>query len=386
MYADTIASPELRHEVPVAILDPFLYAERDGVPTAVLSQLDADSARAARPGLRIIGPEALGIDELLASGMDAEVAFLELAVRACRELEIGSAAVPPAFPLELADLLRNAGIDVQVDRPLFIERRRVKTAPELEGISRAQRAAESGMAAAASLLRQAEPAGSKLLVDGEALTCERLKWAIRVAITEMGGVAEGMIVAHGPQTAVGHDRGSGAIAPGEPVVIDLWPSDSDSGCFADMTRTFVVGDPGEELRAWHALCRDVLERAVNAVRPGKRGRALHELACDLFQEHGHPTQLSKTPGDVLRDGFFHALGHGIGLQPHEAPNVGRSKTDELVEGDVLAIEPGLYRHGYGGCRIEDLVRVTEKGAERLTDFPYDLEVCAAMGDPGLEQT
>jgi Xaa-Pro aminopeptidase len=125
IYADTIASAELRHEVPVAIIDPFLYAEHDGIPTAVLSQLDADSACAARPDLRIIGPEALGIDELLAAGMNAELAFLELAVRACRELEIRSAAAPPGFPLELADLLRNAGLDLHVDRPLFIDRRRV---------------------------------------------------------------------------------------------------------------------------------------------------------------------------------------------------------------------------------------------------------------------
>jgi Xaa-Pro aminopeptidase len=157
------------------------------------------------------------------------------------------------------------------------------------------------------------------------------------------------------------------------VVIDLWPSDSESGCFADMTRTFVVGDPDDELRAWHSLCREALERAVGAIRPGVRGRALHELVCELFQEHGHPTQLSKPPGEILRDGFFHALGHGVGLEPHEAPNVGRSKTDELVAGDVLALEPGLYRHGYGGCRIEDLVRVGEAGAEPLTEFPYALE-------------
>jgi Xaa-Pro aminopeptidase len=373
MYADTLRSPELRHEVPAAILDPFLYVEREGARYAVLSQLDAEGARAARPDLRVIEPEALGLDELLASGTDAELALLELAVRACHELGVELAAVPPGFPLELADRLRTEEIALRVDRPLFIERRRVKSDPELEGVRRAQRAAEAGMAAAAELLRRAESSETALLLDREPLTCERIKSAVRAAITESGGVAEGMIVSHGAQTAIGHDRGSGSIMPDEPVVVDLWPSDSESGCFADMTRTFVVGDPGDELRAWHSLCREALDRAVAAVRPGARGRALHELVCDLFQEHGHPTQLSKPPGEVLRDGFFHALGHGVGLEPHEAPNVGRSKTDELVAGDVLALEPGLYRHGFGGCRLEDLVRVGEDGAEPLTEFPYDLE-------------
>jgi Xaa-Pro aminopeptidase len=373
MYADTLRSPELRHELPAPILDPFLYVERDGVPYVVLSQLDAEGARSARHDLRVIEPEALGFDELLATGMDGELALLELAVRACRELGVELAAVPPGFPLELADRLRAEGIELRVDRPLFIERRRVKTDPELEGVRRAQRAAEAGMAAAAELLRAAEPNGATLQVEGDPLTCERIKTAVRAAITGRGGVSEGMIVSHGAQTALGHDLGSGPIIPGEPVVIDLWPSDSESGCFADMTRTFVVGDPGDELRAWHSLCREALERAVAAVRPGVRGRALHELVSELFQEHGHPTQLSKPPGEILRDGFFHALGHGVGLEPHEAPNVGRSKTDELVAGDVLALEPGLYRHGYGGCRIEDLVRVGEAGAEPLTEFPYALE-------------
>jgi Xaa-Pro aminopeptidase len=373
MYADTLRSPELRHEVAAAILDPFLYVEREGVSYAVLSQLDADAARAARPELRVIEPEALGFDQLLAAGVDAELALLELAVRACRELGVELAAVPPGFPLELADRLRGAGIELRVDRPIFTERRRVKSDPELAGVRRAQRAAEAGMGVAAELLRAAEQHDAALQLEGEPLTCERIKAAVRAALTERGAVAEGMIVSHGAQTAIGHERGSGFITPGEPVIVDLWPSDSESGCFADMTRTFVVGNPGEELRAWHSLCREALERAVEAVRPGIRGRALYELVCELFQEYGHPTQLSKPPGEILRDGFFHALGHGVGLEPHEAPNVGRSKTDELRVGDVLALEPGVYRRGFGGCRVEDLVRVSDSGAERLTEFSYELE-------------
>ena len=96
------------------------------------------------------------------------------------------------------------------------------------------------------------------------------------------------------------------------------------------------------------------------------------MVCNVFQEAGHPTQLTKQPGETLRDGFFHALGHGIGLEPHEAPNLGRSQTDVIVAGDVLAVEPGLYRHGFGGCRLEDLVLVTDNGAELLTQYPYGL--------------
>ena len=74
---------------------------------------------------------------------------------------------------------------------------------------------------------------------------------------------------------------------------------------------------------------------------------------------------------MLQDGFYHSLGHGVGLEVHEEPSLGRAP-GELVAGDVIAVEPGLYRHGYGGCRLEDLVLVTENGPEVLTDYPYDL--------------
>jgi Xaa-Pro aminopeptidase len=362
MYADTLRSPELRHEVPARIIDPFLYAEHEGATYAVLSQLDADGARAARADLQVIEPERLGLDELLAAGTDAEEALVEIAVRACLELGVDRAVVPPRFPLELADRLRAEGIELTVDRNTLTERRRVKSQAELEGIRRALLAAEAGMATAAGLLRETEARNGALFLDGEPLTCERIKAAIRATLSERGAIGEDMIVSQGAQTAIGHDRGSGPIAAGEPVIVDLWPMDSQSGCYADMTRTFVVGDPGEQVRAWHSLCVEALERVVREACPGVSGRAPHELVCDLFHEHGYPTQLLKRPGEVLRDGFFHALGHGVGLEPHEAPNVGRSKTDQLVSGDVLAIEPGLYRHGYGGCRVEDLVRVGEDGA------------------------
>ena len=102
------------------------------------------------------------------------------------------------------------------------------------------------------------------------------------------------------------------------------------------------------------------------------GADVFTLVCELFHEAGQPTQLSKQPGEVLEDGFYHGLGHGVGLEVHEAPSLGRAP-GAMVAGDVVTVEPGLYRHGYGGVRLEDLVLVTEDGAENLTEYPYDLE-------------
>jgi Xaa-Pro aminopeptidase len=139
-----------------------------------------------------------------------------------------------------------------------------------------------------------------------------------------------------------------------------------------MTRTYVVGQPSDEVQEWHRLVKDALDRSTAEVRPGVNGRRLFELVCGLFQDAGYKTQLNKEPGEVLEDGFFHGLGHGVGLEVHELPSMGRTGHD-LVPGDVVTIEPGLYRAGYGGLRLEDLVLVTSDGHELLTDYPYDLQ-------------
>jgi Xaa-Pro aminopeptidase len=372
IYADSIRSPEMRHEVPVPVPDPFLYAERDGERHVVVTSFEVDRIKEVAPELDTIPPEELGLDELYAQGLPRDEIELEIALRAVRKFEIVSAAVPKTFPLEIADHLRANGIDVKADRELFIARRRVKNQAELAGIRRSQRAAEAAMEASRELLRAAEPQNGNLVVDGETLTCERLKLVVEKVFSEHGVFADEFIVSHGAQTAVGHDMGSGPIAPNEPICFDLFPRDRESGCYADMTRTFVVGEPSEELAEFHRLCKEALERSVAAVKPGIAGSDLYGISCELFEEHGFPTLRSKEPGEVLKDGFYHSLGHGVGLEVHEQPNLGRGPGD-LVAGDVIAVEPGLYRNGYGGCRLEDLVHVTEDGAEMLTDYPYDLQ-------------
>jgi Xaa-Pro aminopeptidase len=372
IYADSLRSPEMRHEVPLAIPDPFLYAEREGVRHVVASSFELGRVNEVAPEVQVLPLEEFGLDELYAQGLSRDEIELEVILRATRRFGIEQASVPGTFPLEVADHLRANGVEVKADREQFVRRRRVKNDAELAGIRRAQLAAEAAMDAARELMRSADRQNGSLVVDDEPLTCERLKLAVEQAFTANGAFADEFIVSHGPQTAVGHDMGSGPIAPDEPVCLDLFPRDRESGCFADMTRVYVVGTPSDELREYHRLCREALDRSVEAVKPGIAGSELHRISCEVFEEHGYPTLRSKKPGEVLRDGFYHSLGHGVGLEVHEEPTLGRAP-GELVAGDVIAMEPGLYRNGYGGCRLEDLVLVTESGPEVLTDYPYDLE-------------
>jgi Xaa-Pro aminopeptidase len=142
-----------------------------------------------------------------------------------------------------------------------------------------------------------------------------------------------------------------------------------------MARTFVVGDPPPEqhrlIAEQERLVRAALDHAVASVCPGVTGRALHDAACERVEAAGYRTQRSGH-GEDPGEGFQFSLGHGVGLEVHEAPILVLAGTDALAAGDVLAIEPGLWDRRIGGVRFEDLVLVTQDGAEILTHFPYEL--------------
>ena len=372
IVGDTLRVPELRHEVPLGIVDSFLFVEHEGRRHAVIGSLECDRVRELGLGIEVHPLEQFGYDQLIRAGLEAGAVNRAVWTNACRELDVREAIVPSGFPLAVADQLREARIGIEVDQDSFDAVRRAKNAAELAGMRRAQKAAEAGMGACADALSSAVPANGGFMVDGEPLTVELVKARISEAFLRNDATADEFIVARGAQAAVGHDMGSGPIAPGESIVVDLWPRDRESTCFADMTRTFVLGEVPPEIAEYHRLVKEALDLAIALVRPGVNGRELYAAVCDHFEPAGYPTGRSKPDGAVLQDGFFHGLGHGVGLEVHERPWMGRYG-DELVAGDVITIEPGLYHKGYGGVRLEDLVLVTEDGYENLTVFPYDLD-------------
>jgi Xaa-Pro aminopeptidase len=371
MYADTMRSPDLRAVIPHAVADPFLYVEHEGRRRVVVRSLELARMQQV-PGLEAHADEEFGIDEMRAAGVPAAELPRRVAIDACRRFGLHGAQIPPDFPVGMADALRGAGIPLVVNDETFALRRRAKSDFQVAAMRRAQKAAEAAVADIAGALRAAEIRGQDVLLDGSPLTCEYLQGLARNAFLTHGASAEELIVGHGAQVCIGHHRGSGAILAGEPVTIDLWPRDDETGFYTDMTRTFVVGEVNDELRAYHSLSREALRRSVAAIAPGVLASEVHRIACEVFEGAGYPTQLTKEPGTVLLEGFFHSLGHGVGLEVHEAPHLGQSD-ERLIEGDVLAVEPGCYRQGFGGVRLEDLVLVTAAGAEVITDYPYDLE-------------
>ncbi|HEY6775264.1 MAG TPA: M24 family metallopeptidase [Thermoleophilaceae bacterium] len=373
LYGDTIRYPALRHEVPLEIMDPFLFVARDGQALVLTNSLEAERISRVLPDAELLVIDELGFYELLGDGMPRDEAELETATRAVRRWGIRDAAVAADLPVALADRLRDAGIRVEVDAGTVGGRRRVKNLAELAGIRRAQRAAEAGMAAAETLIRGADRDDGRLIRDGVALTAQTVRSALRAACAAAGAPAPADIMVVSALSGGGHDPGSGPLPADLPIVIDLWPRDEESGCWADMTRTFVAGEVTHEVAALSDVVRDALEAVRSAARPEISGRALYDIAAEIVESGGYPTQRTRAPGQRLTQGFYFGLGHGVGLEVHEPPSLGLASGETLVAGDVVAIEPGIEGlEDVGGVRFEDLLLITDDGCETLTRYAYDL--------------
>jgi len=192
-------------------------------------------------------------------------------------------------------------------------------------------------------------------------TERELVWWVERSFREAG--AEG--VAFPTVVAAGETGTSPHAVPGDEPVEEGVLVIVDAGCVvdgycSDCTRTFAVGDVSERLREIYALCLEAQLAGLAAVAPGVHGKDADAAARDLIAGAG------------LGDAFGHGLGHGVGVQIHEWPVLRPESIDVLEPGNVVSVEPGIYLPGEGGVRIEDLVLVTEGGAERLTKFTKDL--------------
>ncbi len=283
---------------------------------------------------------------------------------------VESVAVPTGFPTGTADGLRNQGVSVTVEPEGIVEDvRATKTEWEIERVRATQRANEAAMATAEELLASAEVDDGVLYHEGDPLTSERVKREIEITLLRHGCSLDDTIVACGADGADPHDRGSGPLEAGELVVIDIFPRDRETKYFADMTRTFVRGEPSEEMRRRYDVTREAYEAALEAIEPGVTGADVHDAACDVIEAAGYDTLRSDPSAET---GFIHSTGHGVGLAIHEQPSLSPSG-GELEAGHVVTVEPGLYDPEVGGVRIEDLVVVTEDGHENLTEYPVSIE-------------
>ncbi|WP_336344499.1 M24 family metallopeptidase [Halalkalicoccus ordinarius] len=285
--------------------------------------------------------------------------------------DAGRVVVPARFPLALADGLRELDVGVSAETDdVLTGIRAVKTDEEIDSIREAQRANEEAMHTAETLLEEASVEEGVLQHGGEPLTSERVRREIEIALLRLDCALDETIVSCGADAADPHDRGSGPLHTDETIVIDVFPRSKETNYHADMTRTFVVGEPSETAREWYDLTAEAKEAALEAIEPGVTGAEVHAAACEVYEEAGLPTLRND---ESTETGFIHSTGHGIGLDVHELPRLSESG-GELEPGHVVTVEPGLYDPEVGGVRIEDLVVVREDGYENLTDYPEEFVI------------
>ena len=342
------------------------FSEGDDV--LVTSPLEIERARAQSKASRTLLLEEAGYEE---SG--PLVSYARLAARILRERALESARVSPRLQAGYLEALREAGLDIEVDRALFQTERRRKSAEEARFIEASQRAAEAAVVEVVSQLAQADIRDGTLWLDEKPLTSERLYARASLLLGEKGFTCPDMIIAGSPESAMPHFRGEGPIRAGAPVIIDIFPSSRTTHYHGDLTRTIVVGEVPDEIRRMHAAVLQALDAGIESIKAGVSGRDVHEGVCQVLVDRGYGTTTKGFEGPEGGPKMNHSTGHGVGLDVHEEPALRGPDENTLMEGDVVTVEPGLYLPGLGGVRIEDTGMVTKDGFKNFTTLTRSLD-------------
>lgn len=346
--------------------DPFIFLQKNGKRTLVLSDLEIDRARKTAKADEFVAYSEL---ERQVQGKSTKApAYEKVLAHFLRRRGVRSAVVPSNFPLGYARQLIANKIRLQPTNGQFWPERERKSNDEIRKMEHAMRITETGLARAMEVLRASRRGSrNRLMWAGKPLTSEILRFEIDSAILRAGGAPQGTIVAGGNQACDPHERGSGPLFADSLIIFDVFPRDAKTGYFGDMTRTVVRGRASEAQRKLWDTVKDGQALALRRIKDGVDGASIHKAIQDLFNSRGFPTETRKG----RRVGFFHGTGHGLGLEIHEYP---RLQKVILRTGQVVTVEPGLYYPGLGGVRIEDVVMVTKTGSKMLSRFPKQLEI------------
>ncbi len=347
--------------------DPFIYLSIRGRSYLLMSDLEVDRARAQSRVDEVLSYSDLR-DRTKARGIEKP---RESDVLHTLLLEKGVSAltVPENFPLAAADALRALGITLGVKEEPFFAERAIKSEAEVAAIRATQVAVEEAMDEIVQVLHAATIRDGLVYFEGAPLSSESLRQRLHLSLMAKGCVAQHTIIACGADACDPHNVGSGPLRANEAIIFDVFPKSSDSRYFSDMSRTVVKGRASDGLKRLYDTVLAGQELGISRVRNGTSGKAIHEAIEALFELRGYKT--GKIGGRM--QGFFHGTGHGVGLDIHEPPRIGKFDWT-LATGEVVTVEPGLYYPDVGAVRIEDMVLVQEQGCRNLTTYPKVLEI------------
>ncbi len=358
---DSSDNEDMRYLSGFLATDPFIYVyKKDGGQFLIVSSMEELRARRESP-CSIVTRTAAGFYELLEKHNDADAASAEMIKNFCGE----ELLVPYSMPVGFARALESSA-QVTIDSGTVLSMRAKKTGVEIEKIRAVQKKNERGVTLAVDTVRKADVSeDGGLFFEDEPLTSEKLREIMHEAFFRMGLDDKDTIASCGADTALPHAKGEGQLFANQPIVLDVFPRDIETGYFADMTRTISKGKPSDEICRMYDTVYEAKELAVSLIRAGVSGADVHNAAADYFTKKGYVT--------AGTSGFIHSLGHGVGLAIHESPSLS-VRGGVLEEGNVVTVEPGLYYPGIGGVRLEDMGAVTEDGFDRFTTFEEELIV------------
>jgi Xaa-Pro aminopeptidase len=368
LYADTGSNTDQLYFSRVQVHDPFIAFGSGKKRITVQSALEYGRIVKARSFDQVL-PLEKWADRARKAYPDRKIGPAEVIAELAKAHRVPGFRVADDFPAALFVKLCELGIRIELtDGPLFPERE-IKSAKEAAAIREGNRLSSIGFSVVEDILKRSRIRQRELILDGKPLTSERVLTAIEIAILTAGGRADNTIVAGGNQGCDPHERGHGLLRPNEMIIVDIFPRVIKTGYFGDMTRTYLKGRASEAQRKLYTTVHQAQQAAIKAVRTGVDGRDVHQQVLNVFDATGYETKRGKT-GSV---GFFHGTGHGLGVAIHEPPRVS-AVSHILQKGSVVTIEPGLYYPGLGGCRIEDVVQVTDRGAKLLSSHHYEWEI------------
>ncbi len=376
LVGDSERSADMLYATGFSAPDPFVFLQTDRAKYLLIGDLELDRARDQARVDEVLSLSRY--DKLAADRLDEAADEEDYPTRRYRallmlleELKVRTMKVPADFPVGAADILRQAGLRLEVAaEPLFAHRSR-KQPVEIDAVIQALVAAERGMKRAIEIIRSAAVDSQDRLVgaDGQILTSQGVRRLIHQSLLADDCTGQHTIVACGEDGCDPHQQGSGPLLAGQPIILDIFPRSEESGYFGDITRTVLKGEASSRQRDLYRAVEEGQQLALERIRAGVDGSDIHRAIEELFTDRGFET--GERNGRM--QGFFHGTGHGLGLEIHEAPSIGKRR-DILQIGQVVTVEPGLYYQGLGGVRIEDVVVVEEKGCRNLTSFPKFFEV------------
>ncbi|HJJ47875.1 MAG TPA: Xaa-Pro peptidase family protein [Methanocorpusculum sp.] len=357
---NSASNADMRYVSGFSATDPYIYVHKaDGSSTLIVSVMEELRAR-KESACSVITRSALNMPSLLKETCDIERATARMIV----QFAGAHLLIPRTMEIGFAQKLMEEAESVIVDENCTVEKIRMeKSEDELAKIRAVQKVNERALDAAVSAIRRAEVRGGLLFLDGKPLTSDMVRDIIHFEMHKGGSSDIDTIVSCGSETAMPHAAGERQLYANQPIVMDLFPRDMRSGYFADMTRTVSRGRPSEEIIAMYEAVREAKRLAEGMIKPGITGAEVHNAVVSFFKEKGFET--------AGNSGFIHSLGHGVGLEIHESPNLSPSG-GELMPGHVVTVEPGLYYPGVGGVRLEDMGVVTADGFEIFTNYEEEL--------------